>query len=74
MKRQARPETARPRPTTGTRSEAPRSAEDRLGYRRSAGMMTSDKKAEAGAGSKEMEFRGGFGRGSNNLSENFNKS
>lgn len=62
LKRQARSETARPRPTTGGRSEMSRPAEDRAGYRRGPG-GAGDKKADVGAGTGDLEFRGGFGRG-----------
>ena len=60
LKRQTRPEAARPRPKEG----APRAqvGEDRAGYRR--GFGGSDKKGEAGAGADtQFQFRGGFGRG-----------
>lgn len=56
LKRQTRTETARPRPTT-TRGDGPRArgAEDRDAYRRAPGGST-DKKADVGAGTAEMEF------------------
>lgn len=63
LKRQARSETARPRPMgAGPRSEMSRPAEDRAGYRRGPG-GPGDKKADVGAGTGDLEFRGGFGRG-----------
>ncbi|PSN42119.1 40S ribosomal protein S10 [Blattella germanica] len=54
LKRQTRPETARPRPSA-PRSEGARPAEDRVAYRRTPGAASGgpDKKAD----------RGGFGRG-----------
>ena len=63
LKRQTRSETTRPRPATATRSEASRPTEDRAGYRRGPGGPTGDKKADVGAGTGDVEFRGGFGRG-----------
>lgn len=65
LKRQTRSETTRPRPTTGARSEASRPTEDRAGYRRGPGGPAGpgDKKADVGAGTGDVEFRGGFGRG-----------
>nr|AGM32087.1 40S ribosomal protein S10 [Coptotermes formosanus] len=64
LKRQPRQETARPRPTA-PRSEGSRPAEDRAAYRRApgAGSAGPDKKADVGAGTGDVEFRGGFGRG-----------
>ncbi|XP_046995530.1 40S ribosomal protein S10 [Schistocerca americana] len=64
LKRQARQETARPRPSA-PRSEAARPAEDRAAYRRAPGAAAAgpDKKADVGAGTGELEFRGSFGRG-----------
>ncbi|GLV35659.1 Ribosomal protein S10b [Carabus blaptoides fortunei] len=63
LKRQTRPETSRPRPTVGgPRSETSRPAEDRTAYRRTPG-GAPDKKADVGAGTADLEFRGGFGRG-----------
>lgn len=61
LKRQARPEAARPRPKeAGQRAQA---GEDRVGYRR-GGFGGPDKKGEAGAGAEsQFQFRGGFGRG-----------
>ncbi|XP_048728189.1 40S ribosomal protein S10-like isoform X2 [Ostrea edulis] len=62
LKRQTRPETARPRPKG---SEGPRGApgaQDRAEYRRTA--PGGDKKADVGAGADpSFQFRGGFGRG-----------
>lgn len=65
LKRQVRSETSRPRPAAGPRSEASRPTEDRAGYRRGPGGLTGpgDKKADVGAGTGDLEFRGGFGRG-----------
>ncbi|XP_074660133.1 small ribosomal subunit protein eS10-like [Tubulanus polymorphus] len=65
LKRQARTETARPRPKGpgegGQRGE-PRG--DRDSYRRTGGAPGADKKADVGAGASEsFQFRGGFGRG-----------
>lgn len=65
LKRQTRPETTRPRPAVGPRSEASRPAEDRTSYRRAPG-GAPDKKADVGAGTADLEFRGGFGRGRTN--------
>ncbi|RXN03657.1 40S ribosomal S10 [Labeo rohita] len=67
LRRQTRPETARPRPK-GLEGERParlaRGEGDRDAYRRSAAQPGADKKAEAGAGAAtEFQFRGGFGRG-----------
>merc|ERR1711976_493459 len=62
LKRQTRPEAARPRPKA---QEGPRTpmGEDRAAYRR-GGDRAGDKKADAGAGATtEFQFRGGFGRG-----------
>ena len=57
LKRQTRPETARPRPTA-PRSEGARPAEDRAAYRRAPGAASAgpDKKAEVGAGTADVEF------------------
>ena len=57
MKRQPRPETARPKTTT-TRPEAGRSAEDRAGYRRLPGPAGSgsDKRTDVGPGAANLEF------------------
>ncbi|CAL8382938.1 unnamed protein product [Boreogadus saida] len=67
LRRQTRPDTARPRPK-GMEGERParlnRGEADRDNYRRSAAPPGADKKAEAGAGAAtEFQFRGGFGRG-----------
>ncbi|KAG7226768.1 hypothetical protein INR49_014117 [Caranx melampygus] len=67
LRRQTRPETARPRPK-GMEGERParlnRGEADRDAYRRSAAPPGADKKAEAGAGAAtDFQFRGGFGRG-----------
>nr|XP_023654726.1 40S ribosomal protein S10-like [Paramormyrops kingsleyae] len=67
LRRQTRPETARPRPKAldGERpARLARGEADRDTYRRSAAPPGADKKAEAGAGaSADFQFRGGFGRG-----------
>ncbi|XP_022920574.1 small ribosomal subunit protein eS10-like [Onthophagus taurus] len=66
LKRQLRTETARPR-ATAVRSETSKPAEDRAGYRRAPGGTSGpDKKADVGAGTADVEFRGGFGRGKPN--------
>lgn len=65
LKKQPRSETTNrgPRPTA-MRSEGSKSTEDRAGYRRGPGLAnTGDKKADVGAGTGDLEFRGGFGRG-----------
>lgn len=62
LKRQARSETARPRPAAGPRTEGSRPAEDRSGYRRGPS-GAGEKKTDVGAGIGDLEFRGGFGRG-----------
>ncbi|XP_029669991.1 40S ribosomal protein S10 isoform X2 [Formica exsecta] len=64
LKKQPRSETTRPRPAA-TRSEGSRPTEDRAGYRRGPGGPpgAGDKKADVGAGTGDLEFRGGFGRG-----------
>ncbi|XP_018366605.1 PREDICTED: 40S ribosomal protein S10-like isoform X2 [Trachymyrmex cornetzi] len=64
LKKQPRSETTRPRPAA-TRSEGSRPTEDRAGYRRGPGgpPNAGDKKADVGAGTGDLEFRGGFGRG-----------
>lgn len=61
LKRATRSEAPRPRAAAVSRSDA-KGGEDRQAYRRAPG--GADKKAEAGAGAGEVEFRGGFGRGS----------
>ncbi|XP_076639394.1 small ribosomal subunit protein eS10 [Colletes latitarsis] len=68
LKRQSKSETTRPRPAAATRSETSRPTEDRAGYRRGPGGTAGpagpgDKKADVGAGTGDVEFRGGFGRG-----------
>lgn len=56
LKRQIRPDTTRARPAA-TRSEASKPAEDRTGYRRTpGGPPGSDKKADVGAGTADLEF------------------
>ena len=50
-------------PVVPTGREVSRPAEDRAGYRRGPGGPPGDKKADVGAGTTELEFRGGFGRG-----------
>ena len=63
LKRQSRPEPVRPR-TSAPRSEGSKPAADREAYRRTPGTGGGpDKKADVGAGTGEVEFRGGFGRG-----------
>jgi len=63
LKRQSRPEPVRPR-TSAPRSEGSKPAADREAYRRTPGATGGpDKKADVGAGTGEVEFRGGFGRG-----------
>ncbi|XP_014218462.1 40S ribosomal protein S10 [Copidosoma floridanum] len=61
LKRKVASESARQKPQMGPRSETSRPSEDRAGYRRGPG--GPDKKADVGAGTGELEFRGGFGRG-----------
>ncbi|KAK9709106.1 Plectin/S10 domain [Popillia japonica] len=64
LKRQMRLETARPRGAAAVRSETSKPSEDRAGYRRTPGGAGGpDKKADVGAGTGDVEFRGGFGRG-----------
>ncbi|XP_060870060.1 small ribosomal subunit protein eS10 [Metopolophium dirhodum] len=68
LKRQARQDSRGPRTTPGGRPEGGRSGEDRATYRRAPGAPGTDKKAEVGAGTAELDFRGpgafgGFGRG-----------
>jgi len=58
LKRQVRSDTARPRPSA-PRSDPSKLSDDRGAYRRAG----TDKKADVGAGTGEMMFRGGFGRG-----------
>ncbi|XP_059478954.1 small ribosomal subunit protein eS10 [Neocloeon triangulifer] len=61
LKRQTRTETARPRPSAPRSGDASKTAEDRAAYRKGTG--APDKKAEVGAGSAEIDFSRGFGRG-----------
>ncbi|KAF5285635.1 hypothetical protein FQR65_LT13116 [Abscondita terminalis] len=63
LKRPIRTETARPRAAPMAGRESSKPTEDRVGYRRAGAPPSSDKKADVGAGTAEMEFRGGFGRG-----------
>ncbi|TOF85753.1 hypothetical protein CGJ15_25650, partial [Vibrio parahaemolyticus] len=60
LKKPTRPE-GRPRPMQ-SRSEGPRGEGSRDAYRRAPSGV--DKTGDAGPGSSQMEFRGGFGRGS----------
>ncbi|KAL3842526.1 hypothetical protein ACJMK2_020530 [Sinanodonta woodiana] len=62
LKRQTRPETARPRPKGPEGPARTPGGADRAEYRR-AGPPGGDKKADAGPGTGEFQFRGGFGRG-----------
>ena len=68
LKRQARSDAARPRPSAGgeRRFGGDRDKEggdrDRAAYRRAPG-QSSEKATNAGPGAAPMEFRGGFGRG-----------
>ncbi|XP_011501038.1 PREDICTED: 40S ribosomal protein S10-like [Ceratosolen solmsi marchali] len=62
LKRKNPSENTRAKPPMGPRNETSRPAEDRAGYRRGPG-GPGDKKADVGAGTGELEFRGGFGRG-----------
>jgi len=64
LKRAARSEPARARPSTAPRS-GDASKTDRESYRRAPGGAGGlDKKGDVGAGTGDVEFRGGFGRGS----------
>ncbi|XP_038052584.1 40S ribosomal protein S10-like [Patiria miniata] len=66
LKRQARAETARPRPTKDMAPRGPAAGDtQRDAYRRGPpGAGGQDKKGDVGAGpSPQFEFRGGFGRG-----------
>ena len=65
LRRQARPEAARPRPKGFEPSKGPATpAEDRQAYRRGPPGAGPDKKGDAGPGpNPSFEFRGGFGRG-----------
>uniref|UniRef100_A0A915L910 Plectin/S10 N-terminal domain-containing protein n=1 Tax=Romanomermis culicivorax TaxID=13658 RepID=A0A915L910_ROMCU len=64
LKRQQRPETARPLPgaARGERQGFDKDEQDRLEYRRTE--RRTDKVGEAGVGAGTMEFKGGFGGGS----------
>lgn len=66
LKRAARSETQRPRAAALPRAEGSgKPAEDRQSYRRAPGGSGGpDKKGDVGAGAGDVEFRGGFGRGS----------
>ncbi|EDV42501.2 uncharacterized protein Dana_GF16988 [Drosophila ananassae] len=69
MKRPMRSEAVRPRSTApGSRGpgDASKTGDDRFAYRRGPGASGLDKKGDLGPGSGEVEFRGGFGRGSRN--------
>lgn len=60
LKRHLKPEATRARPTA-TRSETSKPAEDRAGYRRTPGVAPgSDKKADVGAGTADLEFVSNF--------------
>ncbi|XP_014241154.1 40S ribosomal protein S10-like [Cimex lectularius] len=61
LKKPSKSETARPRPTAA-RADSSRGEEDRFSYRRPAQPLP-DKKAEVGAGSSDLVFKGGYGRG-----------
>ncbi|XP_055371124.1 40S ribosomal protein S10b [Condylostylus longicornis] len=61
LKRPQRSETSRPRPTAAPRSDSTKTGEDRSQYRRAP--AGGDKKGDVGAGTGDVEFRGGFGRG-----------
>jgi len=64
LKRQTRPETARPRPKAEMGGPRAPMGEDRQQYRRGGPGGGFDKKGDAGAGaSPAFQFRGGFGRG-----------
>lgn len=57
MKRQARQDPrGGPRNAPGSRPEGGRSGEDRATYRRAPGAPGTDKKAEVGAGTAELDF------------------
>ena len=62
LKRKATTESRKPPGVATTGRDISRPAEDRAGYRRGPG-GPGDKKADVGAGTAELEFRGGFGRG-----------
>ncbi|XP_064635039.1 small ribosomal subunit protein eS10-like [Lineus longissimus] len=68
LKRQARPETTRPRPSKGPGEDREGRRDfggaDRQAYRRGGDRDRGDKKGDVGAGATEgFQFRGGFGRG-----------
>ncbi|XP_052859828.1 serine/threonine-protein kinase/endoribonuclease IRE1-like [Anopheles cruzii] len=63
LKRAARSEPQRARPQSGPRPDGPKSGEDRQAYRRTQQTGPADKKGDVGAGTGDLEFRGGFGRG-----------
>jgi len=56
LKRQARQDPRGPRTAPGGRPEGGRSGEDRATYRRAPGAPGTDKKAEVGAGTAELDF------------------
>jgi len=56
LKRQARQDPRGPRSAPGSRPEGGRSGEDRAMYRRAPGAPGTDKKAEVGAGTAELDF------------------
>ncbi|KFB36808.1 small ribosomal subunit protein eS10B [Anopheles ziemanni] len=64
LKRAARSEPQRARTQAGPRPDGPKSGEDRQAYRRMQQAGPGDKKGDVGAGAGDLEFRGGFGRGS----------
>lgn len=63
LKRSARSDTGRPRPTAAPRSgDATKTGEDRSAYRRNPGNQGGpDKKADVGAGTGDVEFVSSFG-------------
>merc|ERR1719427_1852573 len=64
LKRQARPETARPRPKEMTPRGTSGGDSQRDAYRRGPPGAGPDKKGDVGAGAMgQIEFRGGYGRG-----------
>lgn len=65
LKRQTRTESARPKTLPSGRPEAGKSGEDRAAYRRVPGQGAgADKRTEVGPGAANLEFKGGYGRGS----------
>lgn len=56
LKRQAKTETIRARPSTFKSEASTKPAEDRAGYRRNPGGPGPDKKADVGAGATDVEF------------------